>query len=247
MRFLLDQSAEARIGTFLVSIGHDATRVGRDHPPGLPDEQVLAIAVSESRILITNDSDFGELIFKQLHAHTGVIYLAHGGYEYDGRPIADLDEAELRGIARQIRQHGATALAICAVFSPIRPDLEPQAAAIGQVSGEVDQVHSLEGTSRAAVMARARDDAAARAVAAGADPGTIEVVDAEDVPLAYLPGSATRVRVKVVGRLRDVGIRCHPLLATPEALAVVGPRAFGYDVEYRPLEPGGPLPWTTLG
>jgi N-methylhydantoinase A/oxoprolinase/acetone carboxylase beta subunit len=93
----------------------------------------------------------------------------------------------------------------------IRPDHFAVAnaigAAIGQVSGEVDHVHSLEGISRADVMARARDDAAARAVAAGADPATIEVVDAEDVPLAYLPGSATRVRVKVVGELRggDVG------------------------------------------
>ena len=77
--------------------------------------------------------------------------------------------------------------------------------AIGQVSGEVDQVHTLEGTSRADVLARARDDAAARAIAAGADPATIELVDAEDVPLAYLPGSATRVRVKVVGQLRDEG------------------------------------------
>src|SRR5215218_718192 len=51
-------------------------------------------------------------------------YLAHGGYEDDGRPIAALDEAELRGIAGQIRAGGATALAICAVFSPICPDLE---------------------------------------------------------------------------------------------------------------------------
>ena len=47
-------------------------------------------------------------------------------------------------------------------------------------------------------------------------------------------------------RVSVVGIRCHPLLSTPEALAVVGPGAFGYEVEYRPLEPGGPLPWTTL-
>ena len=75
MRFLLDQSAEARIGVFLVSIGHDATRVGKDHPPGLPDEQVLAIAVAESRILITNDRDFRELIFRHHLPHAGVIYL----------------------------------------------------------------------------------------------------------------------------------------------------------------------------
>ena len=93
----------------------------------------------------------------------------------------------------------------------IRPDHFQVAnaigAAIGQVSGEVDQVHSLEETSRADVMTRARAAAAARAVAAGADPDTIEVVDAEDVPLAYLPGSATRVRVKVVGDLRNEGDR----------------------------------------
>ncbi|MFN8636948.1 MAG: hydantoinase/oxoprolinase family protein [Chloroflexota bacterium] len=87
----------------------------------------------------------------------------------------------------------------------IRPDHFEVANAIGaaiaQVSGEVDQVHSLERATRAEVMARAHDDAAARAVAAGADPATIETVEAEDVPLAYLPGSATRVRVKVVGDL----------------------------------------------
>jgi predicted nuclease of predicted toxin-antitoxin system len=75
MRFLLDQSAEARIGVFLNGQGYDATRVGRDHPPGLPDEEVLAIAVTENRILITNDRDFGDPIFRQHHPHTGVIYL----------------------------------------------------------------------------------------------------------------------------------------------------------------------------
>ena len=74
MRFLLDQSAEARIGVFLNSDGHDATRVGRDHPPGLPDDEVLAIAVRENRILITNDRDFGDLIFRLHHMHAGVIY-----------------------------------------------------------------------------------------------------------------------------------------------------------------------------
>ena len=39
------------------------------------------------------------------------------------------------------------------------------------------------------------------AVSAGARADSIEVVDVEDVPLAYLPGNATRVRVKVVGDL----------------------------------------------
>ena len=76
MRFLLDESVEARIGTFLTSLGHDAIRIGQDIlPPGLPDPQVLAIAHREQRILITNDRDFGELVFRRRQPHAGVIYL----------------------------------------------------------------------------------------------------------------------------------------------------------------------------
>ena len=38
-------------------------------------------------------------------------------------------------------------------------------------------------------------------MAAGAREDTVEIVDVEDVPLAYLPGNATRIRVKAVGEL----------------------------------------------
>ena len=75
MRFLLDQSAEARIAAFLAEHGHDATRVARDYPAGLPDEQVLAIAHQEGRILIANDKDFGELVVRRGLPHVGVILL----------------------------------------------------------------------------------------------------------------------------------------------------------------------------
>jgi N-methylhydantoinase A/oxoprolinase/acetone carboxylase beta subunit len=74
-------------------------------------------------------------------------------------------------------------------------------AAIAQVSGEVDRVYALAEISRADAIADARRRATDSATAAGARPDTIEVVDVEDVPLAYLPGNATRVRVKVVGDL----------------------------------------------
>ena len=36
---------------------------------------------------------------------------------------------------------------------------------------------------------------------AGADPATVEVVDIEEVPLAYLPSNAVRIRMKAVGDL----------------------------------------------
>lgn len=74
MNFLLDESMEARIAAFLSDQGHDTKRIGTEYSPGLPDDQVLEIARSEHRILITNDRDFGELIFRKKFPHTGVIY-----------------------------------------------------------------------------------------------------------------------------------------------------------------------------
>lgn len=72
-------------------------------------------------------------------------------------------------------------------------------AAIGQISGEVDRILSLESTSREEALAAARKEATDKAIAAGAKPKSIERLDQEDVPLAYLPGNATRIRLKVVG------------------------------------------------
>ncbi len=74
-------------------------------------------------------------------------------------------------------------------------------AAIAQISGETDRVYSLAQLSRDDALADARQEATNRAVAAGADLGTVQIVDVEDVPLAYLPGNATRIRVKAVGDL----------------------------------------------
>ena len=48
---------------------------------------------------------------------------------------------------------------------------------------------------------RVAAEATAKAVEAGADANTVQIVDVEDVPLSYLPGNATRVRVKAVGEL----------------------------------------------
>jgi N-methylhydantoinase A/oxoprolinase/acetone carboxylase beta subunit len=74
-------------------------------------------------------------------------------------------------------------------------------AAIAQISGEVDRVFSLEAMSRAAALNAAKSEATSRAVAAGANAETVEIVEVEDVPLTYLPGNATRIRVKAVGDL----------------------------------------------
>ncbi|MFC4174042.1 hydantoinase/oxoprolinase N-terminal domain-containing protein [Microvirga sp. GCM10011540] len=70
-------------------------------------------------------------------------------------------------------------------------------AAIAQVSGEVDQV--FRDMTREEAIAAAEHLAAERAEAAGADRSTLTVIDSEDIPIAYLPGNARRVRVRCVG------------------------------------------------
>jgi len=77
-------------------------------------------------------------------------------------------------------------------------------AAIAQVSGEIDQV--FQNLGRADAMATARKLAEARAVESGAASETLNVVEAEDIPLSYMPGNAIRVRVKVVGDVRSGGL-----------------------------------------
>jgi N-methylhydantoinase A/oxoprolinase/acetone carboxylase beta subunit len=73
-------------------------------------------------------------------------------------------------------------------------------AAIAQISGETDQVY--RGMTREAAIAAAEAQAIERAIAAGADRASLQTLEIEDMPLAYLPGNALRVRVRVAGDLR---------------------------------------------
>jgi N-methylhydantoinase A/oxoprolinase/acetone carboxylase beta subunit len=80
-------------------------------------------------------------------------------------------------------------------------------AAIASVSGEVERIVHLGGAGgREAAVEEVSEDARARAIAAGASPGSVEVVEVEEIPLAYLTNPAVRIRVKAAGPL-DVGER----------------------------------------
>lgn len=74
-------------------------------------------------------------------------------------------------------------------------------AAIAQVGGEYDQIVSLAKTSRETAIEEAKQSAMQSAVTAGANPDTVNIVDIDEVPLAYLPGNATRIMVKAGGDL----------------------------------------------
>ena len=73
MKFLLDENADYRLVAFLTKLGHNVTSVAKDYLYGLADEDVLAMATQEHRILLTNDKDFGELIVRRHFAHQGVL------------------------------------------------------------------------------------------------------------------------------------------------------------------------------
>lgn len=75
-------------------------------------------------------------------------------------------------------------------------------AAIAQVGGEVERVFALDRLSRDDALEQAKAEACEKAIAAGATPGSVRIVDVEEVGLAYLPGNATRIKVKAVGDLR---------------------------------------------
>jgi predicted nuclease of predicted toxin-antitoxin system len=74
MKFLFHQSADFRLMPHLRERGHDVHVISRHYPPGLADEDVLAIARQERRILVVTDRDFGELIFHQGRVHAGVLF-----------------------------------------------------------------------------------------------------------------------------------------------------------------------------
>lgn len=90
-RFLLDESTNYRIAPHLRRLRHDVTAIGQDYPASLRDIDILAIAVRERRIVITNDKDFGELVVRETRAHTGVILFRLGAVTTE-ELIARLDD-----------------------------------------------------------------------------------------------------------------------------------------------------------
>jgi N-methylhydantoinase A/oxoprolinase/acetone carboxylase beta subunit len=77
-------------------------------------------------------------------------------------------------------------------------------AAIAQVSGQCEKVYSLVKISRDDAISEAREKAIKEAIDAGADEKSVEIVEVEDIPLAYLPGNATRIKVKAAGNLKSI-------------------------------------------
>jgi len=74
MRFLVDECTGPHVARWLNGEGYETFSVF-DEARGMADPDVLEKALSENWILITNDKDFGEMVFRERRPHHGVIFL----------------------------------------------------------------------------------------------------------------------------------------------------------------------------
>ena len=74
MRFLVDECTGPGVANWLSSKGHYVVSV-YDDMRGDTDIEILEYAYKNNLILITNDKDFGELVFKNSMKHMGIVLL----------------------------------------------------------------------------------------------------------------------------------------------------------------------------
>jgi predicted nuclease of predicted toxin-antitoxin system len=74
MRFLADESCDFRVIRALRAAGHDVVAVV-EVAPGAEDETVIDLSVDEQWILLTEDRDFGQLVYANAKAALGVVLL----------------------------------------------------------------------------------------------------------------------------------------------------------------------------
>jgi len=74
MRLLADENIEREVVELLREMGHDVTW-GHDAHPQWSDPEVLRLAVTEGRILLTEDKDFGELVYARGLLSVGIVLL----------------------------------------------------------------------------------------------------------------------------------------------------------------------------
>lgn len=74
MRFLVDECTGPRVAQWLRACGHEVFSVF-DEARGLQDVDVIRKAYADNWILITNDKDFGEKVYRERYPHHGIVLL----------------------------------------------------------------------------------------------------------------------------------------------------------------------------
>ncbi len=77
MRFLADESCDFSIVRALRAAGHDVIAVAESPLRGAADAKVIELAATERRILLTEDKDFGQLVFAAARSNAGVLFVRY--------------------------------------------------------------------------------------------------------------------------------------------------------------------------
>jgi predicted nuclease of predicted toxin-antitoxin system len=78
--WLADENIDQALVERMRAAGHDVAYVA-ELSPGIPDQEVLELARLEGRLLLTSDKDFGELVYRQGLATSGVVLLRLPGLD----------------------------------------------------------------------------------------------------------------------------------------------------------------------
>jgi predicted nuclease of predicted toxin-antitoxin system len=74
MKFIVDESTGPAVAKWLAGLGYEIFSV-HNQLRGADDETILKKAIEEEWVLITNDKDFGEMVYRQGLLHHGIILM----------------------------------------------------------------------------------------------------------------------------------------------------------------------------
>jgi len=107
VKFLLDENLSPRIAEILTEVGHDAVHMRDIALRSSPDEQVLEAAREAGRVIISVDTDFGDLLAASNAADPSVL-LRQG--QRRAQEIAALIVVDLDAVAEDL-ESGAVVVA----------------------------------------------------------------------------------------------------------------------------------------
>ena len=91
MRLLVDEALQDAVAQRLATAGHDTTHVRILGLAGHTDDEVMALAIADERILVTTDTDFGTILALTGADGPSVLLLRGIGDTVDERVDALLD------------------------------------------------------------------------------------------------------------------------------------------------------------
>jgi len=110
VRFLVDEGCDYGVVRALRAAGYDVHAVS-EMSPRADDTEVIALAAREERIVLTEDGDFGQLVYAHGQQTHGVVFIRY--------PIA-MRKRLGKDVVKLVKQRGETLVGCFVVLQPGR-------------------------------------------------------------------------------------------------------------------------------